>query len=67
MILYFSGGSEIVETESAPDKAAVMLSYYCHTTKKTKPTATDKRPNSRMRQILVIRRNAKRKKHATTE
>lgn len=62
MILYFSGGSEIVETESAPDKAAVMLSYYCHTTKKTQPTHPDKKPNSRMRKILVIRRDAKRSK-----
>ena len=65
MILYFSGGSEIVETESAPDKAAVMMSYYCHTTKKNDPTSKEKKPNSRMRKILVIRRNAKRSKKCT--
>ncbi len=65
MILYFSGGSEIVETESDPDKAAVMLSYYCHTSRKNDPTAPDKKPNSRMRKILVIRRNAQRRKKCT--
>lgn len=58
MILYFSGGSEIVETESDPKLAAVMMSYYCHTTKKNDPASLKKRPNSRMRKILVIRRNA---------
>lgn len=56
MILYFSGGSEIVETESDPKRADVMLSYYCHTNKGRT------RPNSRMKQVLVLRRNANRKK-----
>lgn len=65
MILYFSGGSEIVETESDPPLAAVMMSYYCHTTKKADPTRLDKRPNSRMRRLLVIRRDALKRKKCT--
>lgn len=61
MILYFSGGSDIVETESDPDKAAVMLSYWAHANPKGLPKpGKPKKPNSRMRKILVLRRDAKR-------
>lgn len=67
MRLYFSGGSPIVE--SHVKKPDVMMSFWCHTTmiNETKPGKKKKKrkpvkPNSRMRNLMALRQEAKAKK-----